>query len=204
MFRVFYYFVIEFSQFNICEIGYSHLEFFLFFVIFLKIRIGFKREFNKFLFEILFDFLFDIWVEKEHEKVQAGKIVLLKLDFFFEQKLKQVLFYLFISLFWVNYQKGKIGIFFIFTLPILQRLNIVFFVHVLTTFSQFLVVNDINVGTLHVMILHFAGIIFEASDNKLFINFFVKAKSKKCYFFLLQEIINKTMCSFPLLLINGL
>ena len=130
--------------------------------------------------------------------------MLLKLDFLFEQKLKQVLFYLFISLFGINYQKGKIRIFFIFTLPILQRLNIVLFVHVLTTFSQLLVVNDINVGTLHVMILHFACIIFEASENKLFINLFVEAKSKKCNFFLLQEIVNKTMRSFPLLLINCL
>ena len=130
--------------------------------------------------------------------------MLLKLDFLFEQKLKQVLFYLLISLFWINYQKGKVGIFFIFTLPILQRLNIVLFVHVLTTFSQLLVVNNINVGTLHVMILHFAGIIFQTSDNKFFINFFVKAKSKKSNFFLLQEIINKTMRSFPLLLINCL
>ena len=43
VFRVFYYFVIKFSQLNVCEIGYSHLKLFLFLIIFFEIWIGFKR-----------------------------------------------------------------------------------------------------------------------------------------------------------------
>lgn len=84
---------------------------------------------------------------------------------FIQQVFEQTSFYLVEFLFWLDYQKSKIMIFLIFSLPVFKRLNISLFVHVLARLPKFLIVNYIDIGTLLIRLPYFAGYLFESFVN---------------------------------------
>ena len=118
--------------------------------------------------------------------------------------LEQILFDFLKLFYWVDNEKCKIRVFFIFTLPILQRLYISFFVHILATLSQFLVVNDIYIRALFSLLFHSSRIFLQSSYDELFIALLLKSESQQRNFFCFQKTLNKTMSTLPFLLIKRL
>ncbi len=87
-----------------------------------------------------------------------------------EQKLKKVSFD-FVKL-WLgfNNEKTEIGVGLELGLPVLEGVQVLFFVHVLTGLSKLLVVNDVDIRTLFALLLDSACVLFEALGNQFLID----------------------------------
>ncbi len=87
-----------------------------------------------------------------------------EIHFFLEHELEKVLLDVLKLVDRLNDEEGEVRVFLIFPLPVLERLHVSLFVHILATLPQLLVVDNVDVGALFSMVLHLPRVVFEASD----------------------------------------
>lgn len=114
--------------------------------------------------------------------------------------LKQSLLDLFKFLGGLNDEKGKVGVFLIFAIPIFERLQVVLLIHILATFPQLLVVDNVDIRPIPVGIFHSSGNVLQTADNELLIDLFFISIGKKGHFLRFKEVIDEAIRPFPLLL----
>lgn len=78
-------------------------------------------------------------------------------------------------------EEGKVRIFFVLSLPVLERLNIPLLVHVLTTLSKLLIVNDVDVRALLTQLFHPSCVVLQSFYDQLFVYFFLETKGQQSY-----------------------
>lgn len=103
----------------------------------------------------------------------------------------------------LHYQKGEVGIFFIFALPILQGLNVMLLIHILTALPQLLIVNNIYVGTLLTHVLHPPRIVLQALYYQFFVDLLLEAEGQQRDLLVGQEVFDIPVGFLPLILAVG-
>jgi len=125
-------------------------------------------------------------------------------DLFLKEILQKPAFHVFVFVDWFDNQKSEVGFFFIFSLPIFQGLKVSLFVHILTAFSQFLVVDDVDVWAFLPHVLHASCVILQPLYYQFLIDFFLEAERQKSDAFAGQKVLNVAIGSFPFLIVGGL
>ncbi len=105
--------------------------------------------------------------------------MLLQSHFPLQQVLQQALLHYLVTRYGLHNQECEVWIFLIFALPVFEGLQIALFVHVFTTFSQFLIMYDIDVGALLGSVFKGLGILLQSFQDELFVSFLFKSKGKQ-------------------------
>ena len=75
-------------------------------------------------------------------------------------------------------------------------------VHVLATFPQLLVMDDVDIRTLFPMILHLSGVVLQPPDDQLLVCILIETITEHRYLFAIKEVLNKAVGTLPLLLVD--
>jgi hypothetical protein len=104
---------------------------------------------------------------------------------------------------WLDDEKGKIRIFLILSLPVLQRLNVMLLIHVLAALPQLLVMYDIDIRTFLAEFLHPPRVVLQSLDDEFLIDLLLIAEGKEGDLLIGEEVLDVSVCFFPLLLAIG-
>ena len=95
--------------------------------------------------------------------------------------MQQVPFYFIKLLFRLHYKEREVRISLEFRLPVFKRICVLLFIHILTGFPQFLIVNDINIWTLIPLFLNSSRILFKTLNNKFLIHLSIRLNQQNTF-----------------------